>query len=52
MEDKHIFQSNTRWYQQCLDNCEEFGISKAVINLYIHQQNNEQNNKRTTDYRI
>lgn len=38
MEDKHNFQYSTKWYQQCFKHCEAFGISKTIIKLFIHFQ--------------
>lgn len=53
MEDKDYF-INTDWYKQCLDHCESFGISRTFINLFIHlqEQNDEQNYKKTSNSRI
>ncbi|WP_164463752.1 hypothetical protein [Niallia circulans] len=38
--------SNTDWYKQCLTNCEDVGISKAIIHMFIHlqEQKYEQDN--------
>lgn len=47
MEDKDYLK-NTEWYKKWLDHCESFGISRTVINLFIHlqEQKNEQNHKK------
>lgn len=52
MEDKHIYQNSNKWYQQCLEHCEAFGISKTIIKLFIHlqEQKHEQNYEETEDY--
>lgn len=48
VEDKD-YQKDTEWYKQCLDHCESFGISRNIINLFIHLQKekHEKNNKKT-----
>lgn len=44
MENKH-YHSIPDWYEQCLEHCEAFGISKTVIELFIQlqEQKHEQN---------
>lgn len=48
MEDKHIILSSAKWYQQCLEHCEAYGISKTTVKLFIHlqEQKHEQDNKK------
>lgn len=53
MEDKSNLKI-TEWYKQCLEHCESFGISKNVIYLFIHlqDQKHEQNYKEAQNPRI
>lgn len=37
MEDKKS-KPNKDWIKPCLEHCEELGISKTIINLFIHMQ--------------
>ncbi|WP_179298666.1 hypothetical protein [Evansella halocellulosilytica] len=45
-------KSNT-WLKQCLEQCESVGISKPVMNMFIHQhgRKNEQNHKEIKNTR-
>lgn len=47
MEDKDYLK-NTESNKQCLDHCESFGISRNIIILFIHlqEQKHEQNYKK------
>lgn len=40
--------SNNDWYKQCLTSCEDVGISKTIIHMFIHFQERkyEQDNKK------
>lgn len=53
MKDK---QSDTKpnRYQQCIEHCEAFGISKAIIELFFHlqEQKHEQNYEEAKDCRL
>lgn len=53
MEDKHS-HTKPNWYQQCLEHCEAFGISKTNIKIFFHlqEQKHEQNKKKTEDSRL
>ncbi|WP_159083029.1 MULTISPECIES: hypothetical protein [unclassified Lysinibacillus] len=48
MENKR-YSTTPKWYQQCLEHCEAFGISKSIIQLFIHlqEQKYEENNNET-----
>ncbi|MFJ8088724.1 hypothetical protein ACIQ7N_11015 [Lysinibacillus sp. NPDC095746] len=48
MENKR-YHTTPKWYEQCLEHCGAFGISKSIIQLFIHlqEQKYEQNNKET-----
>lgn len=52
MEDENKISTN--WYQQCLEHCETFGISKTIIKLFIHlkEQKHEQDNKEAENSRL
>ncbi len=41
--------SNNDWYKQCLTSCEDVGISKTIIHMFIHFQERkyEQDNKKS-----
>lgn len=53
MEDKNS-NTNSNWYQQCIKHCEAFGISKAIIELFFHlqEQKHEQNYEEAKDCRL
>lgn len=48
MENKRYY-TTPKWYQHCLEHCEAFGISKSIIQLFIHlqEQKYEENNNQT-----
>lgn len=52
MENKEI--TSTNWHKECLVHCEEVGISKSIINVFIHlqEQKHEQDHKKTSNSRI
>ncbi|MED3550926.1 hypothetical protein [Cytobacillus praedii] len=37
MEDKKK-KTNTNWMKSCIEHCESLGISKTIISLFIHLQ--------------
>lgn len=53
VEDRDYLK-NTKWYKQGVDHCEAFGISRNIINLLIHlqEQQHEQDYKKTSNSRI
>ncbi|GHH99708.1 hypothetical protein AM1BK_32510 [Neobacillus kokaensis] len=53
MEDKKI-ESIRNLVKPCIEHCEDLGISKTIINLFIHMQEQkyERNYKEATNSRI
>ncbi len=53
VEDKNYYKKSIG-YDSHLKFCESFGISRTVINLFIHlqEQKHEQNHKKTSNSRI
>lgn len=54
VEDKEKNKPNIDWMKSCLEHCESLGISKSIMRLFIHlqEQKHEQNHREVSNSRI